>query len=88
MKSFWLSKGESLVISGSSDVKHQVIVNAINYLLDNYAKTINYNNKSNLYSSVNSDFEDLIEDIKNNNVGTIIINDLNIAYNTQVLLAY
>ena len=81
------SKGKSLVISGSSEVEHQVIVNAINYLLDNYSNTINYNNRSNLYSSVNSEFEDLIEDIKNNKVGTIIINDLNIAYNYPSIIS-
>ncbi len=75
------NKGASLIVSGSSDVKNQLVVNAINYLLDNYSTTIDYNRKSNLYSSINSDFENFIEDVTNNKVGAIIINDLNIVYN-------
>ena len=75
------NKGKSLVISGSSETEHQVLVNAINYLLDNYSKTIDYNNKSNLYSSINSDINNLLKDCENGKVGALIIDDLNIAYN-------
>ncbi len=75
------NKGKSLVISGSSNTEHQIVVNAINYLLDNYSKTIDYNNKSNLYSSINSNFQKFIKDVENNKVGAVIINDVNIAYN-------
>ncbi|MBH76013.1 MAG: hypothetical protein CMP68_02490 [Flavobacteriales bacterium] len=73
--------GKSLVVSGSSDPQNQIIVNAINYLLDNYSKTIDYNNKSNLYSGVNSIFKRFLDDIEVNKIGALIINDLNIIYN-------
>ena len=80
------NQGESLVISGSSDPqRNQIIVNAINYLLDNYSKTIDYNNKSNLYSGVNSIFKKFLDDIEENKVGALIINDLNIIYNVPHL---
>jgi len=75
------NKGKSLVISGSSDTENQIVVNAINYLLDNYTKTIDCNNKSNLYSSDKSSFQKFIKDISNNEVGAVIINDVNIVYN-------
>ena len=79
------NQGESLVISGSSDPQNQIIVNAINYLLDNYSKTIDYNNKSNLYSGVNSIFKRFLDDVEANKVGALIINDLNIIYNVPQL---
>ena len=76
-----INKGKSLIVSGSSITENQIIVNAINYLLDNYPNTIDYNNKSNLYSSVKSDFEKFLKDVDNDEIGAIIINDTNIAYN-------
>ena len=75
------NQGKSLVVSGSSDPQNQIIVNAINYLLDNYSKTIDYNNKSNLYSGVNSIFNRFLDDVEANKIGALIINDLNIIYN-------
>ena len=75
------NQGKSLVVSGSSDPQNQIIVNAINYLLDNYSKTIDYNNKSNLYSGVNSIFNKFLDDVEANKIGALIINDLNIIYN-------
>ncbi len=75
------NQGKSLVVSGSSDPQNQIIVNAINYLLDNYSKTIDYNNKSNLYSGVNSIFKRFLDDVEANKIGALIINDLNIIYN-------
>ena len=79
------NQGESLVVSGSSDPQNQIIVNAINYLLDNYSKTIDYNNRSNLYSGVNSIFKRFLNDVEANKVGALIINDLNIIYNVPFL---
>ena len=75
------NQGKSLVVSGSSDPENQIIVNAINYLLDNYSKTIDYNNKSNLYSGVSSIFNRFLDDVEANKIGALIINDLNIIYN-------
>ena len=75
------NKGSSLIVSGSNNVKHQLVVNAINYVLDNYSKTIDWNRKSNLYSSINSDFQEFVQDVQSNKIGALIINDVNIAYN-------
>ncbi|MCG8475898.1 MAG: TAT-variant-translocated molybdopterin oxidoreductase [Cytophagales bacterium] len=40
-KDLWLARGKSLVVSGSNDVNVQILVNAINSMLDNYGRTIN-----------------------------------------------
>jgi molybdopterin-containing oxidoreductase family iron-sulfur binding subunit len=36
----WASRGKSIIVCGSNDVKTQMIVNGINYLLGNYGSTI------------------------------------------------
>ena len=76
----WSNKGKSLVISGSNNKSEQVIINKINYLLENYEKTINTSIKSNLFSSNDSDLEKLHKDVSVGKVGAIITNDYNLAY--------
>ncbi|MBV6647825.1 MAG: TAT-variant-translocated molybdopterin oxidoreductase, partial [Cyclobacteriaceae bacterium] len=44
----WKSKGKSLVVSGFNDVNAQLLVNAINGLLESYGTTIDMNASSNL----------------------------------------
>jgi molybdopterin-containing oxidoreductase family iron-sulfur binding subunit len=39
-KDLWDNRGKSLVVSSSNNPDVQVLVNAINYLLNNYGKTI------------------------------------------------
>ena len=49
-KALIAAKGNSLVVCGGNNPQYQVIVNAINMALGNYASTININNPVNLYT--------------------------------------
>jgi len=52
-----LAKGKSLVVSGTNDLKIQLIVNAINNLLGNYGKTIDLTLPVNLKQGMENFFK-------------------------------
>ena len=74
------SKGKSLVVSGTNDLQIQLIVNAINNLLDNYGKTIDLNTPVNLKQGVESEMKQAMESIKAGNVGGILFYNVNPLY--------
>ncbi len=75
------SKGKSLVVSGTNDVQIQLIVNAINNLLENYGKTIDLNTPVNLKQGNESEMKQAMESIKAGNAGGIIFYNVNPLYN-------
>lgn len=74
-------KGESLVVCGSNKLNMQLIVNAINYLLDNYGNTIDINTPLYTKQAIDQDFEDLTAKLNNGNIGAVFIYNCNPAYN-------
>jgi len=68
------TKGESIVICGSNDKNVQVIVNAINYQLGNYGKTIDLNRHSNTKQGIDSQIHELIKAMNAGEVDALIIN--------------
>ena len=74
------AKGKSLVVSGSNDANEQVIVNAINNILGNYAGTINLDRTCNLRNSNDAAVAELLNDMNAGNVGGIIFWNTNPAY--------
>ncbi len=74
------AKGKSLVVSGTNDVKVQLIVNAINTLLDNYGKTIDLNRPVNLKQGSESEMKKVMEGMKAGKVGGIFFYNVNPAY--------
>ncbi|MCT4603009.1 MAG: 4Fe-4S dicluster domain-containing protein [Marinifilum sp.] len=63
-KDLWAHKGKSLVVSGSNDLNTQIIVNAINYELKNYGSTLRIDKQLYTSKAVDSDMENLLEDMK------------------------
>ena len=76
----WDNKGKSLVISGSNDVSVQLMVNAINSLLGNYGSTIDLDNPSFQKQGVDGDMSKLVKSMANGEVGTLIMFNVNPAY--------
>ena len=74
-------KGESLVVSGTNDVNIQLTVNAINQLLGNYGSTIDMAKPVCLYKGDEKKFTELVKEMGAGNVGGIILNNVNPAYN-------
>ena len=74
------NKEKSLVVSGSDDKNIQVLINHINILLENYGNTISTNRRSNLFSSENTDINDLVSDMHEGNIGVLMFWDTNPMY--------
>lgn len=72
--------GNSLVISGSNDVNVQVIVNAINNLINAYGTTINWATPVNYRQGIDKDMNDLVNQMNAGNVGALLIYGANPAY--------
>ncbi|MCH7782703.1 4Fe-4S dicluster domain-containing protein [candidate division KSB1 bacterium] len=76
----WTAKGESLLICGTNDVNTQSIVNYINHGLGNYGNTIVFNRSHNQFANNDSDVVDMVNDMNNGGVGTLIVWNTNPAY--------
>ncbi len=74
------AKGKSLVVSGTNDLQIQLIVNAINNLLENYGKTIDLNTPVNLKQGLEEDMMQAMNDIKSGKVGGVLFYNVNPAY--------
>ncbi len=73
-------KGKSLIVSGSNDLSIQLIVNAINYLLENYGQTIDLATPVYTRQGIDKDMSALISDMNSGSVGAIIMHNVNPAY--------
>lgn len=76
-----LSKGKSLVISGSNIKQVQLLVNEINRLLGNIGHTIMFSSYLRTHAAIDSDMDKLIGNMQNGNVKGILIWNVNPAYN-------
>ena len=74
------AKGEALVVSGSNDVNVQIVVNAINDVLQSNGATIDWSATYNTKQGIDSEFQKLVEDMNAGNVGALIIHAANPAY--------
>ncbi len=79
-KELWAAKGASLVVSGSNNLDHQLLVNAINSLLNNIGTTVDLDNYSNQHFSNDAAFETLVNDLNSGTVDTVIFWDVNPVY--------
>ncbi len=82
-KRLLLSKGNSLLVCGSNDVETQVIVNGINYLLENYGSTIDINSPLQIKKGNDSEIAELTEQLNNGEVSGIILYGVNPLYDYQ-----
>ncbi len=74
------NKGKSLIVSGSNDPEIQILVNGINYVLENYETTINLNQPLYLKRGDDKAIEKLIRNMNNEEVEALIFYDTNPVY--------
>ena len=77
----WDAKGKSLVIAGGNDKDMHTVVNAINDLLGNNGKTIDFKKRSYLKQGNDADVATLLSDMKAGKVGALITYNANPVYN-------
>jgi MoCo/4Fe-4S cofactor protein with predicted Tat translocation signal len=65
------NRGESLVVAGSNDPNVQVLVNALNSLLGNYASTINLNTPVNYRQGNDQQMNGFIDELKRGQVRAV-----------------
>jgi MoCo/4Fe-4S cofactor protein with predicted Tat translocation signal len=74
------NKGKSLVICGSNDPDHQLIVASINSALGNYGSTIDIDNPSYQKQGSDKDMINLVNEMASGAVNTLFIHDCNPSY--------
>ncbi|NOU60442.1 Fe-S-cluster-containing hydrogenase [Marinifilum caeruleilacunae] len=71
-KDLWAHKGKSLVISGSNDAYVQVVVNAINFELENYGSTLRVDKQLHTSKAIASEMDQVLADMKSGKLKGII----------------
>jgi molybdopterin-containing oxidoreductase family iron-sulfur binding subunit len=74
------NKGESLVVAGSNNPNVQLVVNKINYQLNNYDKTIDINNTLELHKANDQEVEDFKNELLNGDIDGVIFYGTNPVY--------
>ncbi|MDH3717118.1 MAG: 4Fe-4S dicluster domain-containing protein [Planctomycetota bacterium] len=77
----WKARGECLVLCDSQDVDVQVLVNYINHLLGNYAKTIDIQRPSRQRQGNDREVAQLIEELKAGQVGALLVAGTDLSHN-------
>ncbi len=75
-----LSRGKSLVISGSNDKQIQLLVNEINRLLGNIGSTILFDSYLRTHLTIDSEMEKLVEKMQKGEVNALLLWNTNPAY--------
>lgn len=73
-------KGESLVVCGSNDTNDQLLVNAINHLLDSYGNTIDTEVHLKIRKADDDAMDRLVADMASGKIAGLIMYDVNPAY--------
>jgi molybdopterin-containing oxidoreductase family iron-sulfur binding subunit len=79
-KELWGAKGSSLVVCGSNNVDHQLLVHAINTMLGNNGTTVDFTNSSNQHLSDDVAFEAFVKELNAGTVDTAIFYNVNPVY--------
>lgn len=77
------NKGNSIVVSNSNDIETQVIVNAINFELENFEKTVLISKPSYLKQGNDDEVNSLISDMNNGKIDALITHNVNPSYTLQ-----
>lgn len=76
----WTARGKSLVVCGTNDIRHQIIVNYINHLLGNYGSTVLINSPSYQRDGNDAALESLLSEMEAGKVSALFIHDVNPVY--------
>lgn len=71
----WQNRGTALVVSGSNNLGEQVLVNAINNMLDSYGNTMDFANPSLQRQGIDKQIQGLIKDMKAGAVDAVFFLD-------------
>ena len=74
------NKGKSIVVCDSNNTDTQLIVNSINYILENYDQTISMKSPSYFRQGDTKKVNNLIKDMQEGNVGALITYKVNPSY--------
>ena len=74
------NKGRSVVLSGSNDPDCQILVNAINYTLDNISSTIDISHPLLLAGGRDQDIAALVDDMNAGKIGALLMYNVNPVY--------
>jgi MoCo/4Fe-4S cofactor protein with predicted Tat translocation signal len=76
----WEARGRSLAVSGSTDVREQVIVNYLNHLLGNYGTTLDLERPSRQAKGSDRELAELLDEMRQSTVAVLLIADCNPAF--------
>ncbi len=76
----WKNRGKSLLLCGSNDVNHQILVNGINKMLGNIGKTVDLDNPSYQKAGNDAQVQSLITEAENGEVDALLILGANPVY--------
>ena len=82
-KDLLANKGQALVVSGTNNIQVQIIVNAINEAIGANGTTINWDATNLTRQGIDSDFATLVSEMNQGKIGTLLIYDVNPAYDTR-----
>lgn len=74
------NKGKSVVVAGSNNTQIQILVNAINSVLNAYEKIIDLNNFSKQYQGSDTDFETFLKNANSSKIGVALFLESNPIY--------
>lgn len=75
------AKGKSIVVCGINDTSIQIVVNAINQMLQNYGSTIDFTAALNIRKGLDEDFAALVKEMNEGKTGAVIFYNVNPVYN-------
>lgn len=75
------NEGKSLLVSGSNDVNVQLVVNAINNLLNNFGSTILFDHTLQTYQGIDGEFETFVSELKDKKIAGVLCWGVNPVYN-------
>ena len=76
----WANRGKSLVVSGSNDPNVQVVINAINDLLDNNGATVDFSTPSYFRKGDDAKMNQFVTDLNAGRVGGVVFFNCNPVY--------
>ena len=74
------AKGKALVVSGSNNVGEQILVNAMNAMLDSYGHTIDFTHASMQRKGIDNDIQSLIGEMNKSAVDAVFVMGANPAF--------
>lgn len=75
------AKGKSIVVCGINNTSIQVVINAINQMLQNYGSTIDFSASLNIRKGIDEDITALVTEMNEGNTGVVIFYNVNPVYN-------